>query len=200
MGVASFVGNVKEGNVGSAVFDAVGIVADAAAVVTPFVPGGVGAAIKGARALNKVDDVVDFLQVADKVDDLADTARALDKIDSAGDTVKALDKAGDTVSSSRNLSKSRRAAEKDAWAQERALVEQTGKGSRQWTDAEKAELLNNGKISGYEGHHINNVKNHPELARDPNNIDFLDRSEHFDAHQRNWKKETTGPLVERNNY
>jgi len=52
VGVHSFVGNVKEGNVGSAIVDGVGIVIDAAAVALPIVPGGVGVAIKGARAVD----------------------------------------------------------------------------------------------------------------------------------------------------
>ncbi|OJH38634.1 hypothetical protein BON30_20570 [Cystobacter ferrugineus] len=47
----------------SKVVDVIGVVADAAAVVVPFVPGGAGAAIKGARA---VDAAVDTLQSADK--------------------------------------------------------------------------------------------------------------------------------------
>jgi hypothetical protein len=57
-GVASFVHNVKEGNVGAAIVDGIGIVADAAAVVVPLVPGGVGAGIKAVRTADKVADVV----------------------------------------------------------------------------------------------------------------------------------------------
>ena len=30
-----------------------------------------------------------------------------------------------------------------------------------------AELLKTGKVKGYEGHHINNVKDHPGLAGTP---------------------------------
>jgi RHS repeat-associated protein len=57
-GVTSFVSNVSSGNYGAAALDAVGIVADAAAVATPFVPGGVGVALKGARAANKAADTL----------------------------------------------------------------------------------------------------------------------------------------------
>jgi RHS repeat-associated protein len=58
-GVASFVHNVKEGNVGAAIVDGIGIVADAAAVVVPLVPGGVGAGIKAVRTADKVAKVVE---------------------------------------------------------------------------------------------------------------------------------------------
>ena len=50
LGVGSFIDNVKQGNVGAAAIDGVGIVLDAAAVVVPGVPGGVGTAIKTYRA------------------------------------------------------------------------------------------------------------------------------------------------------
>ena len=49
--------NVKEGKVGAAILDGVGVVADAAALVMPLVPGGVGAAIKGVRAADKGIDM-----------------------------------------------------------------------------------------------------------------------------------------------
>ena len=56
----------------------------------------------------------------------------------------------------------------------------------------------NGKIKGYEGHHINNVKDHPELARNPDNIKFLKgRREHLDEHGGNFKNKTSGDLINR---
>ena len=73
-----------------------------------------------------------------------------------------------------------------------------GGGTRLWTKAEKAELLRTGKVKGYEGHHINNVKDHPELAGDPNNIRFVKRGEHLDAHGGNFRNETHGELLNRN--
>ncbi len=54
IGVKSLIGNIKEGNVGSAILDGVGIVADGAATALPFIPGGAGTAIKVARATAKV--------------------------------------------------------------------------------------------------------------------------------------------------
>lgn len=71
-GAKSFVDNVKAGNVGAAIVDGLGVVVDAAAVVVPGVPGGVGAATKGIRA---VDKAVDATRVVDKG---TDAAKALD--------------------------------------------------------------------------------------------------------------------------
>lgn len=67
-GIKSFVSNVQEGNVGGAVVDGLGIVADAAAVITPMVPGVAGASIKALRA---VDKGADALKAADHVTDAA---------------------------------------------------------------------------------------------------------------------------------
>ena len=50
LGVGSFVDNVKQGNVGDAVLDGLGVVVDVATVILPGLSGGAGAAIKGARA------------------------------------------------------------------------------------------------------------------------------------------------------
>ena len=55
-GVTSFIANVKEGNIGGAFLDGVGIVVDAAAVILPGIPGGVGAVTKGFRVGEKITD------------------------------------------------------------------------------------------------------------------------------------------------
>ncbi|WP_143177394.1 polymorphic toxin-type HINT domain-containing protein [Cystobacter ferrugineus] len=67
--------------------DVVGVVADAAALAVPFVPGGAGAAIKGYRAVDKVVDVVkntgkagDALQVANKAESSAKLASKADEV------------------------------------------------------------------------------------------------------------------------
>ncbi|MGQ0715349.1 MAG: hypothetical protein ACT4PJ_16750 [Gemmatimonadaceae bacterium] len=80
------------------------------------------------------------------------------------------------------LNSARRAAVRGLWRQERERVRETGRGSREWTDAEKDELLRTGKVKGYQGHHIHSVNEHPELARDPNNIEFVRRDEHLERH------------------
>lgn len=76
----------------------------------------------------------------------------------------------------------RRKAVRLAWEQERSLVRRTGQGTRDWNAAEMQELLSKGKVSGYKGHHINNVASAPGLAGDPNNIDFVDQAEHMERH------------------
>ena len=66
-GAKSFVSNVKQGNVGAAILDGVGIVADAAAVLVPGVPGGVGAGIKAVRTADKLVDAAKTGKAAEKV-------------------------------------------------------------------------------------------------------------------------------------
>ena len=85
MGVKSFVSNVKQGNVGAAIIDGIGIIADAAAVATPFVPGGVGAGIKAIRAGDKVADIV---KDADKASDAAKIINKGESASKIGSAVK----------------------------------------------------------------------------------------------------------------
>ena len=88
-------------------------------------------------------------------------------------------------------------AVRQAWAQERKLVKATGKGSRDWTDSEKEQLRQTGKVKGYEGHHMKSKKAYPDYVDDPNNIEFLkgsekDINEHLDAHGGNYQNPTNG--------
>lgn len=59
------------------------------------------------------------------------------------------------------------------WEDETALVSETGEGTRNWSTREMQQLARDGKVSGYFGHHINNVAASPELASNPNNIIFF---------------------------
>jgi hypothetical protein len=80
---------------------------------------------------------------------------------------------------------------------EREMVK-TGGGTRAWTAAERAELIRTGKISGYEGHHINSVESSPELMANPNNIKFVKgRTEHLQEHGGSFQNPTSGNLMER---
>lgn len=98
----------------------------------------------------------------------------------------------------KNITKERRSAVRNAWKQERVLVQETGQGTREWTRAEKKELEMKGKVKGYQGHHINNVKDHPEMAGDPNNIKFVRAgSEHLAEHHGNYRNATSGALIDR---
>ena len=126
-------------------------------------------AIPGLPAgLSKVDDVV---KIANKVDDAKDSAKA--------------------------IKNARQSAVRKAWKQEKEMVESIGQGARDWSKKEMKELFENGKVKGYQGHHINNVKDHPSMAGDPNNIEFLNKTEHLDAHNGNYRNKTEGPLLDR---
>lgn len=76
VGVASLANNVREGNWGAAAVDALGVVADGAAVIVPGAPGGASMAIRGVRA-------------ADAVADAAQGARSAGNgLDAAGDAAR----------------------------------------------------------------------------------------------------------------
>ena len=120
------------------------------------------------------------------------------KVGKISKDVKIIKTAINSTKASKSLSTLRKQAVRDAWKAEQQLVKKTGSGTRNWTKAEKAELLKTGKVKGYEGHHINNVKDHPEFAGNPNNIEFVKRPEHLDAHGGNFRNETHGELLNRN--
>ena len=85
-----------------------------------------------------------------------------------------------------------------AWKAEKDLVNRTGKGTKRWTKAEIKELKETGKVRGYEGHHINSVKNNPAMARNPRNIKFVKgRTEHLGEHGGNYRNQTSGNLIDR---
>ena len=87
----------------------------------------------------------------------------------------------------------RREAVRQAWKEEYETVKATGQGkTRIWSSDELDELLSTGRVKGYEGHHMYSVSAYPELAGDPNNIQFLTRQEHFAAHGFNWRNITNG--------
>lgn len=71
LGVASFVSNVREGNVGAAIIDGLGVAVDTVAAVVPVVPGGAGTLIKavraGDKALDAIDTTADVAKTADRV-------------------------------------------------------------------------------------------------------------------------------------
>lgn len=105
---------------------------------------------------------------------------------------------GENAETAGTIRSDRQAAVRDAWRQEAELVERTGSGTNRWTQEELKELRTTGKVSGYEGHHINDVNNHPEMARDPNNIKFVKgRGAHLSEHGGNFKNKTTGKTISR---
>ena len=92
----------------------------------------------------------------------------------------------------------RRAAVREAWKREQARVAAGKPGSVNWTAAQKAELLQTGRVSGFEGHHINSVNGNPKLAGDPRNIKFVEgRAGNLAEHGGNFRNVTTGKLMNR---
>lgn len=96
---------------------------------------------------------------------------------------------------------SRRTAEANkairlAWQREHDLVK-VGKGTRDWTEVQQKDILDPDKGKAYddkgrafEGQHMKSIEKYPEHQGDPNNIQFLTKDEHLDAHQGNWQNPT----------
>jgi hypothetical protein len=83
-----------------------------------------------------------------------------------------------------------------AWAKEKQLVLE-GKGTRDWTPEQQQEILNNGKVydddgKALEGHHMKSVERFPEYQGNPDNIQFLSKSEHLSAHDDSFHNPTNG--------
>ena len=85
-----------------------------------------------------------------------------------------------------------------AWENERQLVRE-GKGTRDWTREQQQSILDenigkayddNGKA--FEGHHMKNAETYPEYQGEAENIEFLTRAEHQDAHGGNFQNSTNG--------
>ena len=90
-----------------------------------------------------------------------------------------------------SVSYQRRKAVANAWKRERILVSK-GMGTRNWTKEEQREILAKGKVKGYEGHHMKSVDGHNSRAGDYNNIQFLTRKEHLEAHKGDFHNHTNG--------
>jgi len=97
-----------------------------------------------------------------------------------------------------NSSTLRRSAVDKAWENEQALVEQ-GLGTRDWTSMQQQELLDTGRVKGFEGHHMRSVSKYPQHAGDPYNIQFLERTadnnEHKAAHNGDFHEPANGMYV-----
>lgn len=90
------------------------------------------------------------------------------------------------------LDKLRSAAVAAAWKRERELV-LNGRGTRDWTVAQQAELIQYGSVRGFEGQHMLSVSQFPQHAGNPDNIQFLTYEEHFyGAHESSWRNSTSG--------
>jgi hypothetical protein len=83
-----------------------------------------------------------------------------------------------------------------AWEREQKLV-QEGTGTRDWTKEQQADILNPDKGKAYDdegrafqGQHMKSAAEYPEYAGNPDNIQFLTRDEHLEAHKGSWQNPT----------
>jgi GHH signature containing HNH/Endo VII superfamily nuclease toxin/Pilin (bacterial filament) len=60
-----------------------------------------------------------------------------------------------------------------AWQMEQSLVDMGLPGTRAWQKTEKQELLANGFVYGYKGQYLNEVKDSPSLATNPDDIKWV---------------------------
>lgn len=170
-------------------------------MVAPLALGLAALAYRAYRAYKVVKKVRDAARVAKQVSQAAKAGRSVAKATRTAKQAKSTFQK--TKQSSRQtcpkaVAASRTKAVREAWKKEQDLVRRTGRGTRNWTKAEKKELLETGKVKGYEGHHINSVKDNPHLAGDPRNIKFVKgRAEHLKEHGGNFRNPTQGNLIKR---
>lgn len=94
---------------------------------------------------------------------------------------------------SRTSIKERNKAIRKAWEREQQLVRE-GKGTRDWTKEQQQDILDPDKGKAYddqgrafEGQHMKSAAEYPEYQGDPDNIQFLTRDEHLEAHKGSWQ-------------
>ena len=92
--------------------------------------------------------------------------------------------------------KERNKAIRLAWEREQKLVAE-GKGTRDWSQDQQKDILDPVKGKAYdengrafEGQHMKSAAEYPEYQGDPDNIQFLTREEHLEAHKGSWKNST----------
>ena len=83
-----------------------------------------------------------------------------------------------------------------AWEREQELVQQ-GQGTRNWTEEQQQDILDPDKGKAYddkgrafEGQHMRSVAQYPEYQGNPDNIQFLTKEEHLEAHKGSWQNPT----------
>lgn len=101
----------------------------------------------------------------------------------------------------KELANARRKAVEQAWKKEKEYI-QNGKGTRDWSPEQQKEIIEKGKVRGFEGHHMRSVSSgisydeQYDIAVDKNNIQFLEKTkennEHLKAHGGNTRNRTNG--------
>lgn len=86
-----------------------------------------------------------------------------------------------------------------AWQYEKASIRLGGKGSANWSSAERAQILQKGSVKGAEGHHLMNVHDHPDFMAEASNIKFYrNRQEHLQkGHGGDFHNESDMPFVDK---
>uniref|UniRef100_A0A803T8W9 Teneurin transmembrane protein 4 n=1 Tax=Anolis carolinensis TaxID=28377 RepID=A0A803T8W9_ANOCA len=77
----------------------------------------------------------------------------------------------------RVLELARQRAVAQAWGREQQRLRDGEEGTRSWTEGEKQQLLNTGRVQGYDGYFVISVEQYPELSDNANNIHFMRQSE-----------------------
>lgn len=97
---------------------------------------------------------------------------------------------------SRTSIKEKNKAIRKAWEREQQLV-QEGKGTRDWTKEQQKDILDPDKGKAYddqgrafEGQHMKSAAEYPKDQGNPDNIQFLTRDEHLEAHKGSWQNPT----------
>ena len=85
-------------------------------------------------------------------------------------------------------------AVRKAWEREQSLIT-LGEGTRDWTPEQQQSIVEIGiavddEGKAFQGQHMKSVSMFPEYAGDPDNIQFLTRDEHLEAHNGNWQNPT----------
>lgn len=96
----------------------------------------------------------------------------------------------------KELHKKRNKAIKLAWEREQELVRE-GKATRDWTPEQQKDILDprrgkayDEKGRAFEGQHMKSAKAYEDYADNPDNIQFLTKDEHLEAHKGNWNNPT----------
>ena len=97
---------------------------------------------------------------------------------------------------SKTSMKERNKAVRKAWEREQQLV-QVGQATRDWTEEQQKDILNPDKGKAYddqgrafEGQHMKSAAEYPKYQGNPDNIQFLTKEEHLEAHKGSWQNPT----------
>lgn len=97
------------------------------------------------------------------------------------------------------VKKLRDAGVRTAWRYERESIKLGGRGSENWTRAERAQILQRKTLEGAQGHHLMNVHDHPDFMTEASNIKFYrTRDEHrIKGHGGDFHNESDMPFIDK---